>query len=86
MNQAYLKNGTSKQSVRHLEWKMALNRLEADEHLAKTQMTGVKQQPSSQIAKLLSQKTKTSNTVPNDTLQTNQFRYCRTKATYPKSI
>ena len=49
-NQAYLKNGTYEHIVRHLE--LELNGLEADEPLVKTQMTVVKQQSSSQNAKI----------------------------------
>ena len=81
INQAYLENGTYEQIVRHLEREMELNGLEADEPFVKTQMTAVKQQPSAQNAKPTSQntksKTKTPNTVPNNTLQNNQCRYCK---------
>ena len=60
---------------------MELNGLEADEPLVKTQMTVVKQQSSSQNTKTTSQntktKTKTPNTVPTNTLQNNQCRYCK---------
>ena len=81
INQAYLENGTYEQIVRHLEREMELNGLEADEPLVKTQMTIVKQQSSAQNTKPTSQntkpKTKTPNTVPNNTLQNNQCRYCK---------
>ena len=82
INHAYLENCTYEQIVRHLERKMELNGLEADEPLVKTQMTVVKQQPNSQNTKTTSQKTtttktKTPNTVPNNTLQNNQCRYCK---------
>ena len=57
---------------------MELNRLEADEPIVKTQMTAVKQQTNSQNTETPSQitktKTKTPNTVPNNTLQNNQCR------------
>ena len=60
---------------------MELNGLEADKPLVKTKMTVVKQQPSAQNTKPTSQitksKTKTPNTVPNNTLQNNQCRYCK---------
>ena len=49
--------------------------------LVKTQMTVVKQQSSSQNIKISSQttetKTKTPNTVPNNTLQNSLCRYCK---------
>ena len=81
INQAYLKNGTYEQIVRHLEREMGLNGLEADEPLVKTQMTLVKQQSRSQNAKTPSPttraNTKTPNTVPDNTLQNNQCRYCK---------
>ena len=78
--QAYLENGTYEQIVRHLEREMELNGLEADEPLVKTQMTVVKQQSNSQNTKTTQNtkpKTKTPNTVPNNTLQNNQCRYCK---------
>ena len=60
---------------------MELNGLEADEPLVKTQMTAVKQQTNTQNTKTPPQntktKTKTPNTVPNNTLQDNQWRYCK---------
>ena len=42
INQAYLKNGTYDQIVKHLGTEMELNGLEADEHLVKTQITVTK--------------------------------------------
>ena len=51
INQAYLKNGTYEQIVKHLEREMELNGLEADEPLVKTQMTAVKQQSNTQNTK-----------------------------------
>ena len=42
INQAYLKNVTYDQIVKHLEREMELNGLEANEPLVKTQMTGTK--------------------------------------------
>ena len=81
INQASLENGTYEQIVRHLEREMELNGLEADEPLVKTQMTAVKQQNNTQNTKTPAQntkpKTKTDNTVPNNTLQNNQCRYCK---------
>ena len=81
INQAYLENGTYEQIVKHLEREMELNGLEADEPLVKTQMTAVKQQTNTQNTKTPPQnaktKTKTPNTVPNNTLQDNQCRYCK---------
>ena len=81
INQAYLENVTYEQIVRHLEREIKLNELEADEPLVKMQMTVVKQQPSAQNAEPTSRntksKTKTPNTVPNNTLQNNQCRYCK---------
>ena len=44
INQAYLKNGTNDQIVKHLEREMELNGLEADEPLVKTQMTATKKE------------------------------------------
>ena len=59
---------------------MELNGIEADEPLVKTQMTAVRQQ-TNQNTKTPSQNTKTKtkipNTVPNNTLQDNQCRYCK---------
>ena len=81
INHAYLENGTYEQIVRHLEREMELNGLEADEPLVKTQMTAVKQQTNVQNTKSQPQNTKTKaktpNTVPNNTLQNNQCRYCK---------
>ena len=81
INQAYLENGTYVQIVKHLEKEMELNGFEADEPLVKTQMTAVKQQTNTQNTKTPPQntktKTKTPNTVPNNTLQDNQCRYCK---------
>ena len=81
INHAYLENGTYEQIVRHLEREMELKGLEADEPLVKTQMTAVKQQTKAQNTKSQSQntktKTKTPNTVTNNTLQSNQCRYCK---------
>ena len=81
INQAYLENGTYEQIVKHLEREMELNGLEADEPLVKFQMTAVKQQTNTQNTKTPPQntktKTKTPNTVPNNTLQDNQCRYCK---------
>ena len=60
---------------------MELDGLKADETLVKTRMLVVKQQSSSQNTKTLSQntkaKTKTPNTVPRNTLQNIQCRYCK---------
>ena len=67
INQAFLENGTYEQIVEHLERKMELNGLEADEPLAKTQMTAVKQQTNIQ----------NTRTPPQNTLQDNQCRYCK---------
>ena len=79
INHAYLENGTYEQIVRHLEREMELNGLEADEPLVKTQMTAVKQRTNVQNTKSQPQntETKTPNTVPNNTLQNNQCRYCK---------
>ena len=44
INQAYLKNGTYDQIVKHLEREMELNGLEADELLGKTQMSDTKKE------------------------------------------
>ena len=90
INHASLANGTYEQIVRRLEQEMGL---EADEPLVETQMTVVKQQSNSQNIKATSQKTintktKTPNTVPNTTLQSNQCRYCKEEGhlakEYPK--
>ena len=60
---------------------MELNGLEADEPLVKTQLTAVKQQTNTQNTKTTPQntktKTKTPNTVPNNTIQDNHCRYCK---------
>ena len=81
INQAYLENGTYEQIVKHLEKEMELNGLETDEPLVKTQMTAVKQQTNTQNTETPPQntkrKTKAPNTVPNNTLQDNQCRYCK---------
>ena len=81
INQAYLENGTYEQIVKNLEREMELNGLEADEPLVKTQITAVKQQTNTQNTKTpphnTKTKTKTPNTVPNNTLQDNQCRYCK---------
>ena len=67
--------------MKHLEREMELNGLEADESLVKTQMIAVKQQTNTQNTKTPPQntktKTKTPNTVPNNTLQDNQCRFCK---------
>ena len=81
INQAFLENDTYDENVRHLERGMELNGLEADEPLVKTQMTVVKQQSSSQNATTPSETTQantiTPDTVPKNTLQINEYRYCK---------
>ena len=81
INKVYLENGSYEQIVKHLEREMELNGLEAGEPLLKTQMTAVKQQTNTHNTKTPPQntkaKTKTPNTVPNNTLQDNKCRYCK---------
>ena len=88
-NLAYLEKSTYEQIVRHLEREMELNGLEPEEPLVKTQMTAIKQQTNSKNTKTPSQNTKTKtkapNTVPNNTLQNNQCRYCKDEATWRKN-
>ena len=84
INQAYLENGTYEQIVKHLEREMELNGLESDEPLVNTQMSVTKQTtstPKQQKTQNQNVKPKNANktpkTVPNNTLQDNQCRYCK---------
>ena len=80
INEAYLKNGTYDQIVKHLEREMELNGLEADEYLVKTQMTVTKkEQNTKKTNKKPNDKAKkqTPKTVPDKTLKSDQCRYCK---------
>ena len=79
-NQAYLKNGTFYQIVKHLESEMELNALQADEPLGKTQMTVTKkEQNTEKHNKEQNEKTKkqTLKTVPDKKLYIDQCRFCQ---------
>ena len=87
INQAYLENGTYEQIVRHLEREMELNGLESEDTGVKTQMTVLKKQSddkTTQPKTSTPKKKQTPKTVPNNTLQDDQCRYCKnTKQTAP---
>ena len=74
-NQAYLENGTYDQIVKHLEREMELNGLESDEALVKTQMTVTKKEQNGEKAN--KKQAEKAKTVPNETLENDQCRYCK---------
>ena len=80
INQAYLENGTYEQIVRHLEREMELNGLESEDTGGKTQMAVInkpaKDKPTQQKTATTTKKPQTPKTVPNNTLQDDQYRYC----------
>ena len=80
INQAYLENGTYEQIVRHLEREMELNGLESEDTGVKTQMA-VTNKPAedkpTQQKTATKKKQQTPKTVPNNTLQDDQCRYCK---------
>ena len=81
INQAYLENGTYEQIVRHLEREMELNGLESEDTGVKTQMAVINKpaedKPTQQKAATTKKKQQTPKTVPNNTLQDDQCRYCK---------
>ena len=81
INQAYLENGTYEQIVRHLEREMELNGLESEDTGVKTQMSVINKQaggkPTQQKTATTKKKQQTPKTVPNNTLQDDQCRYCK---------
>ena len=81
IKQAYLENGTYEQIVRHLEREMELNGLESEESGVKTQMTVINKQSEDrtthQKTATTKKKQQTPKTVPNNTLQDDQCRYCK---------
>ena len=80
INQAYLENGTYEQIVRHLEREMELNGLESEDTGVKTQMTVLKKQSddkTTQPKTSTPKKKQTPKTVPKNTLQDDQCRYCK---------
>ena len=81
INQAYLENGTYEQIVRHLEREMELNGLESEDTGVKTQMAVINKTAEDKSAQQKTATTKkkqqTPKTVPNNTLQDDQCRYCK---------
>ena len=81
INQAYLENGTYEQIVRHLEREMELNGLESEDTGVKTQMAVINKptedKPTQQKTATTKKKQQTPKTVPNNTLQDDQCRYCK---------
>ena len=79
--QAYFKNGTYEQTVRHLEREMELRGLESEDTGVKTQMTVINKQaadkPTQQKTATTKKKQQTPKMVPNKTLQDDQCRYCK---------
>ena len=81
INQAYLENGIYEQIVRHLEREMELNGLESEDTGVKTQMAVINKtaedKPTQQKTATTKKKQQTPKTVPNNTLQDDQCRYCK---------
>ena len=81
INQAYLENGTYEQIVRHLEREMELNGLASEDTGVKTQMAVINKptedKPTQQKTASTKKKQQTPKTVPNNTLQDDQCRYCK---------
>ena len=81
INQAYLENGTYEQIVRHLEREMELNGLESEDTGIKTQMAVINKpaedKPTQQKTATTKKKQQTPKTVPNNTLQDDQCRFCK---------
>ena len=81
INQAYLENGTYEQIVRHLEREMELNGLESEDTGVKTQMAVINKtaedKSTQQKNATTKKKQQTPKTVPNNTLQDDQCRYCK---------
>ena len=81
INQAYLENGTYEQIVRHLEREMELNGLESEDTGVKTQMAVINKtaedKSTQQKTATTKKKQQTPKTVPNNTLQDDQCRYCK---------
>ena len=81
INQAYLENGTYEQIVRHLEREMELNGLVSEDTGVKTQMAVINKpaedNPTQQKTATTKKKQQTPKTVPNNTLQDDQCRYCK---------
>ena len=79
-NHAYLENGTYEQIVRHLEREMELNGLESEDTGVKMQMAVINKpaedKPTQQKTATTKKKQQTPKTVPNNTLQDDQCRYC----------
>ena len=80
INQAYLENGTNEQIVQHLEREMELNGLESENTGVKTQMAVINKpaedKPTQQKTATTKKKQQTPKTVPNNTLQGDQCRFC----------
>ena len=82
INQADIENdGTYEQIIRHLEREMELNGIESENTGVKTQMTVLKKQSEEKTTQQKTSATKkkqqTPKTVPNNTLQYDQCRYCK---------
>ena len=81
INQAYLENGTYEQIVRHLEREMELDGLESEDTGVKTQMAVINKtaedKSTQQKNATTKKKQQTLKTVPNNTLQDDQCRYCK---------
>ena len=81
INQAYLENGIYEQIVRHLEREMELNGLESEDTGVKTQMAVINKtaedKSTQQKNATTKKKQQTPKTVPNNTLQDDQCRYCK---------
>ena len=81
INQAHLENGTYEQIVRHLEREMEFKGLESEDTGVKTQMAKrnkpAEDKPTQQKPATTKKKQQTPKTVPNNTLQEDQCRYCK---------
>ena len=76
---AYLENGTYDQIVNHLEREIELNYREAKAPLIKTQRAVTKAENTKKTNEKPNKKSKTPTlkTVPNQTLENDQCRYCK---------
>ena len=78
INQTYVENGTYEQIFRHLEQEMDLNGLESEDTGVKTQMAVINKtaedKSTQQKNATTKKKQQTPKTVPNNTLQDDQYR------------
>ena len=81
INQAYLENGTYEQIVRNLEREMELNGLESEDTGVKTQMAVINKTAEDKSTQQKNATTKKKQqrpkSVPNNTFQDDQCRYCK---------